>query len=120
MAKQILLVAILIVVFTMSFMNVTLTGHLSAPMPWKALEQLSLACCIYGWYHVDKTQHQYRAGALLNIAVVALSIVAIPIYLFRSRGAKQGAKSFILFLVFLGAMLAALTLGGTVAKQFSL
>ena len=120
MSKQILLVAILIVVFIMSFMNTTLTGHLSAPMPWKAIEQLTLACCIYGWYHIDKVQRQYPAGALLNIAVVALSIVAVPIYLFRSRGAKQGAKSFILFLVFLGAMLAALILGGAVAKQFAL
>lgn len=120
MAKQLLLVALLMVVFIMSFMNVTLTGHLSVPQPWKVLEQLALVCCIYGWYHMDKTQRQYPAGALLNVAVVALSIVAVPVYLFRSRGAKQGAKAFILFLVFLGAMLAALILGGAVAKQIAL
>lgn len=120
MSKQILFVAILILVFLIAFLNVTFTGRYSVPQPWKALEHLALASSVYGWYHFDKAQRQFSAGAFQNVAVVALPIVAIPVYLFRSRGAMQGTKAFILYLICLGAMLATLIIGGAIAKQFAL
>ena len=46
---------------------------------------------IYWWYHLDKAQRQYRAGPLMNVAVVAITVFALPIYLIRSRGWKAGS-----------------------------
>src|SRR5688500_15146525 len=46
---------------------------------------------IYWWYAIDKRERNFRAGAIQNIGVVFLSIVAVPVYLFRSRGFKGGA-----------------------------
>ncbi len=46
---------------------------------------------IYWWYYVDKNETRYRAGPLMNAGVIALAIVALPIYFVRSRGWKRGS-----------------------------
>src|SRR3954467_8013405 len=46
---------------------------------------------IFWWYHVDKREHAYQAGPLMNGAIVAVAIVALPIYFVRTRGWKRGA-----------------------------
>jgi len=38
---------------------------------------------------------QYRAGPVLNVGVIALAIVALPIYFIRSRGWKRGSVSIV-------------------------
>ena len=48
---------------------------------------------IYWWYYVDKEQRQFRAGAILNVGVIGLAIIALPIYFIRSRGWKRGSLS---------------------------
>jgi protein-S-isoprenylcysteine O-methyltransferase Ste14 len=40
---------------------------------------------------VDKQQRNYQAGPLMNAGVVALTILALPVYFIRSRGWKRGA-----------------------------
>jgi hypothetical protein len=54
---------------------------------------------IYWWYHEDKKQMQYSAGPLMNAGVIALAIVALPIYFVRSRGWKRGSLFTLLFAV---------------------
>ena len=53
----------------------------------------------FGWYYLDSEQIQFRRGKLLNVCVIALGIVALPYYFFRSRGLKKGLVSTIVFLV---------------------
>jgi len=45
---------------------------------------------IYWWYYVDKAQLNFRAGPVQNAGVIALAIVALPVYFIRSRGWKRG------------------------------
>jgi len=54
---------------------------------------------IYWWYHEDKAETRYRAGPLMNAGVIALAIVALPIYFVRSRGWKRGSLFTLLFAV---------------------
>jgi hypothetical protein len=54
---------------------------------------------IYWWYHEDKNEMQYRAGRLMNAGVIALAIVALPIYFIRSRGWKRGSLFVLMFVV---------------------
>jgi hypothetical protein len=48
---------------------------------------------LYWWYHLDKAERDYRAGPLMNVGMVAAVIVALPIYLVRSRGWKGGVRA---------------------------
>lgn len=61
------------------------------PMGEGAVIQTALsAIAIYWWYYLDKTERAFRAGTLQNMGVAVISVVGIPVYLFRSRGFKRG------------------------------
>src|SRR5713226_9149564 len=118
MSARIPLFVILVATFLFGLLNVIFTGKLSIPTSWKLTEQLLLVMLIYWWYYLDKTQRTMRTGPLLNIGVVALPIVAIPVYLFRSRGFKSGFVSFLLFIGFCATALATLVVGAALGKQY--
>ena len=61
---------------------------------------------IFWWYHLDKREHDYQAGPLMNVGVIALAMLALPIYFIRSRGWKRG-----LVATFYAAGILAVTLG---------
>ena len=58
---------------------------------------------IFAWYRRDAQQRGYRRSARLNLMIVAVAIIAVPYYLFRSRGLSRGVLAT---LVFLGIMVA--------------
>ena len=62
---------------------------------------LSLCCAIlvFSWYYLDTGERAYQRTPLLNMMVVAVGVVAIPYYLFRSRGAQRGVRACGLFLL---------------------
>lgn len=62
---------------------------------------LSLFCAIlvFTWYYLDTDERGYRRTPLLSMMVVAVGIIAIPYYLFRSRGARLGLRAFGLFML---------------------
>jgi hypothetical protein len=60
---------------------------------------------VFLWYRIDSTEIGYKRSPWLNLAVVALALVALPYYFFRSRGAKRGA-------IYTGLMIAVLITSG--------
>jgi len=80
---------------------------------------LSLVCAIlvFTWYYIDSDEWAYRRTPLLNMMVVALGIVAIPYYLFRTRGARQGFRAFGLFLLALLAWFVLAAAGHGLGEQ---
>jgi len=82
------------------------TGNVDAFSSFGIAETFLSLLPIYWWYHTDKTERNYRAGPLMNVGVIALSIVALPIYFVRSRGWKGGALASLLALAVFGATLA--------------
>lgn len=66
---------------------------------WFALGGVFL---LFAWYRLDAQMAGYRRSVWLDIGVIALAIVALPYYFFRSRGAKRGLAATGLFL--LGAL----------------
>ena len=54
---------------------------------------------IFSWYRLDTTQTGYRRSPWLNVAVIAIALLGIPYYLFRSRGLKRGLVATGLFLL---------------------
>lgn len=72
---------------------------------------------VFWWYWLDTVQHAFRRSPWLNVGVVALSLIALPCYFFRSRGFRRGAIATGLFLL---AVLASgvLTLIGQYATYY--
>ena len=59
------------------------------------------AAIIFIWYYYDSENNKFKRSPLLNIAVVAIGILAVPYYLFRSRGLKLGALFTLYFIIVL-------------------
>lgn len=77
------------------------------------------AFLIFWWYRLDSSQLGYRRSPWLNVGVVALPIVVLPYYFFRTRGAKRGAAySFVTLAVFI--LLGVLSVAGAYAAYYGL
>jgi len=59
---------------------------------------------LFWWYHVDKAEMNYRAGPLMNVGLAAAAIIALPIYLIRSRGWRRGGIAIAIAAVFVGGL----------------
>jgi len=66
---------------------------------------------IFMWYRFDSDQMSYRRSPSLNVAIVALAVVALPYYLFRSRGLRRGSVAVGLFILCFLAYLVLQTAG---------
>ena len=80
------------------------------PQPGSALPTLhatSSLALLFVWFWIDARAREYKASIFLKIAMLGLSVVALPYYLFRSRGFSGGFKALALSaLVFAGTMAA--------------
>jgi len=72
------------------------------------------AFLLFIWYRIDSEQRSYKRSPWLNVCIIAVAIIALPYYFFRSRGLKGGALAT-------SAMLLVFVLGGalTTAGQYS-
>ncbi len=53
----------------------------------------------FAWYRLDSDSRAFKRTPLLSIAVVGFGFVALPYYLFRTRGLRQGAIATIIFII---------------------
>lgn len=74
---------------------------------------------IFAWYRADAKQRGYRRPAWLDIGVILVAIVAMPYYLFRTRGFKRGLAGIALGLLLMMAT-GVLTGVGKLAIWYSL
>ncbi|PPD45230.1 MAG: hypothetical protein CTY16_10480 [Methylobacter sp.] len=105
---------LLICVFVSSLLSVVMTGDPVISQPWKTFEIILFSFIMYWWYYLDKARHDYQAGKWLNMAVVGCGIIAIPVYLFRSRPLWQASMSFLMFLLSIIGILISFTVGGAI------
>jgi hypothetical protein len=98
--KNIILIAIGIVGFFAGAVNQYLfPGRVYPPSDIPFLVTLTLLS--FAWYRMDSEQIGYRRSVWLNVGVLALAVVALPYYFFRSRGAKRGFIAVGLFILLL-------------------
>lgn len=69
---------------------------------------------IFWWYRLDTDQHKYKRTPWLNVGVIAVGILVLPYYFFRSRGFKGGLLATV-------AMIGVFIISGllTLAGQFA-
>ena len=73
-----------------------ITGRVEEMSPFDIGATIASIALIFWWYHQDKAERGYRAGPLMNGGILALAIVAFPIYFVRSRGWKKGLLATVL------------------------
>lgn len=74
---------------------------------------------IFLWYRLDAMRIGYRRRPWLDLGVIALAIVALPYYFFRSRGARRGLiATGLMLLALVGVNL--LAMAGACAVYFGL
>jgi hypothetical protein len=86
-------------------LEILVTGHIEPYSNFAMGEVFVSLAPIYWWYHQDKAETQYRAGPLMNAGVIALAVVALPIYFVRSRGWKRGSLFTLMFAAAVGVTL---------------
>lgn len=59
---------------------------------------------LFFWYYLDTERLRFKRTPLLNIGVVAIALIALPYYFFRSRGLKQGTLFTAGFLLLMYAL----------------
>src|SRR5881394_4283185 len=95
------------------------TGRVD-PFSTYGLAEMALSLVIlFWWYHLDKAEHDYQAGKLMNAGVLVLAVVALPVYFIRSRGWQRGARTTALALLFLGMTLALAEAGEWLGARFA-
>jgi hypothetical protein len=92
-SKPIALGLLAAVSFFGPFLEVLITGGVVPLGKWELAETLVALVLIFWWYHVDKAEHGYRAGPLMNGGMLLAVVVAMPIYFIRSRGWRNGGRA---------------------------
>jgi len=71
------------------------------------LHAVSSLALVLAWFWIDARDRSYKPSIVLRVAMLILTIVALPYYLFRSRGFVGGLKALGLsILIFAGTMMA--------------
>ena len=81
------------------------TGRVDDFSTYAIVDTLTSLVLIFWWFHADKAERGYRAGKLMNAGMLVMVVIAMPVYLVRSRGWKRGGVAIALAAAFLGAML---------------
>ena len=84
----------------------------SITMTLHAVASLAL---VFIWFRLDSRRLDYRPSIVLMIAMLALTFLALPYYLLRSRGAFGGMKALALTGLLFAATMAAYRLGTLLA-----
>jgi len=80
--------------------------------PWSVIVTMLLSSSlIVWWYWADSTSRSYRRSPLLNVAVIAVALVAVPYYLLRSREKGQRFKAISKLFGFLALVVGAAMVG---------
>ena len=73
---------------------------------------------IFGWYVCDSDARGFSRSRWLNVGVILLSLLAVPYYLFASRGARGGFIALGKCIAFLVLLVGASMLGGLATALF--
>jgi hypothetical protein len=110
--KAYALAILAVISLVVPLLEMAITGQVEELGKFALAQNLLSIPPIFWWYHVDKGQKGYRAGPLMNVGVVAVAVIALPVYFIRSRGWKRGSLSILQGI----AVVAAITLLGMLGE----
>ena len=99
--KNLALIVLALLSFASPALERVVTGRVELLSSFGMAEALLSLVVLFWWFHLDKADHNYQAGRLMNAGVLLLAAITLPIYLIRSRGWKRGAMAIGVALLFL-------------------
>ena len=103
--KTLALVLIAAIEFASPLVEKVATGGVSMTSGFGLAALAAEVVLLFWWYHVDKKEHGYRAGPLMNGGMLFMAAVALPIYFVRTRGWRRGGRAIALAAAFLALTL---------------
>ena len=116
--KTLALILLGVVSLVSPFVEMLATGRVEALSKFDIASTVVSIPLIFWWYHVDKREHDYRAGPLMNGGILAVAVVALPIYFVRTRGWKRGGIATLLALGVFAILLGLSELGEWIGEFF--
>ena len=116
--KTIALILLGVVSLVGPFVEMLATGKIEDFSKFGIATIVVVLVLVFWWYHVDKREHDYQAGRLMNAGILLLAIVAFPIYFVRTRGWKRGAFATLLALGVFAILLGLGELGEWIGEFF--
>jgi hypothetical protein len=101
------------------FIEMVVTGQVEELSKFDIAATVIALPLIFWWYHVDKREHDYQAGPLMNAGILVLALVAFPIYFVRTRGWKRGAIATLLAAIVFAILLGLGELGEWLGTYFT-
>ena len=99
--KNLALIVLALLSFASPALERVVTGRVELLSSFGMAETLLSLVVLFWWFHLDKADHNYQAGRLMNAGVLLVAAITLPIYLIRSRGWKRGAMAIGVALLFL-------------------
>ena len=85
-AKTLALVLMAALSFASPLVEMAMTGAVETLSAYGLAETAVSLVLLFWWYHLDKVEHDYAAGRLMNAGVLVMAVIALPIYFVRTRG----------------------------------
>jgi hypothetical protein len=79
---------------------------------------LVLSFCIFFWYREDSDEQQFQRSLWWNVGILILALVAVPLYLVRSRPHGRRLAALLKMCAALLGLFVAATAGGITAALF--
>lgn len=100
-AKTLALVLMAALSFGSPLVEMAMTGQVETLSAYGLAETAASLVLLFWWYHLDKAEHDYAAGRLMNAGVLLMAVIALPIYFVRTRGWRRGAATIAVASAFL-------------------
>jgi len=94
------LIALLIFSIVFGAVAAYLKSHRMFEPAWYAFFEVMLGFLLFDWYYLDSNARLFTRSRWLNIAVVAVPLLAVPYYLILSRDKPQRTRSLLAYLGF--------------------
>jgi hypothetical protein len=117
--KTAALVLLGVVSLVCPMVEVVMTGSSDPFGPYALADAVASLVPIFWWYHIDKQERSYRAGPLMNGGMIAITIVALPIYFVRTRGWKRGGIAILVAALVFAVMMGLDEIGERIGMLFA-
>ncbi len=105
------------IIFSAPIVEGLVTGKVESMSPYDVAGTLLSLVPLYWWYHLDKAEHGYRAGPLMNVGIGLVAVLALPVYLVRSRGWRKGRVAIAVGVAFTALLYALEWLGESIGER---
>jgi hypothetical protein len=117
--KQILVLLLLYTAALSVMVSYLDMRHIAEPQWSVVVTTIAGSLLVYWWYWADSTSRSYRRSQALNVAIIAVGILAVPYYLLRSREKGQRLVAVARLFGFVVLMAVAMIVGALPVAVFS-